>query len=82
MSWNCRIRGSHLRPNDRTHPSYKGRPLKQTYTADLVCFDKIIVELKAVSAITDEHRAQIHNLVLGGKRRVSRFPERNEASAF
>jgi len=41
--------------------SYKGRPLKQTYTADLVCFEKIVVELKAVSAITDEHRAQIHN---------------------
>ena len=41
--------------------SYKGRPLKQTYTADLVCFNKIIVELKAVSAVTDEHRAQIHN---------------------
>lgn len=45
----------------RLAPSYKGRPLRQTYTADLVCFDKIIVELKAVSAITDEHRAQIHN---------------------
>jgi GxxExxY protein len=41
--------------------SYKGRPLKQVYTADLVCLDKIIVELKAVSAITDEHRAQVHN---------------------
>jgi GxxExxY protein len=41
--------------------SYKGRPLKQAYSADLVCFGKIIVELKAVSAITDEHRAQVHN---------------------
>ena len=40
---------------------YKGRRLKQTYSPDLVCFDKIIVELKAVSALTDEHRAQVHN---------------------
>tara|TARA_R110002050_G_scaffold58042_1_gene130695 strand:- start:320 stop:697 length:378 start_codon:yes stop_codon:yes gene_type:complete len=41
--------------------AYKGRPLKQTYTPDFICFDKIIVELKAVSALTDEHRAQVHN---------------------
>ena len=41
--------------------SYKGQPLKQTYSPDLVCFGKIIVELKAVSALADEHRAQVHN---------------------
>jgi len=41
--------------------SYKGRPLRQTYTADLVCFGQIVVELKAVTAISDEHRAQVHN---------------------
>jgi GxxExxY protein len=41
--------------------TYKGRPLKQTYVPDFVCFDKVIVELKAVSALADEHRAQMHN---------------------
>ena len=41
--------------------SYKGRPLRQTYRADLVCFGKVIVEIKAVSALTDEHRAQLMN---------------------
>lgn len=41
--------------------SYKGRPLRQTYAPDLVCFGKIIVELKAVSTLADEHRAQVHN---------------------
>jgi GxxExxY protein len=41
--------------------TYKGRPLKQTYSPDLVCFDRIVVELKAVSKLTDEHRAQVHN---------------------
>jgi GxxExxY protein len=50
--------------------SYKGRSLKQTYTADLVCFDKIIVELKAVSAIADEHRAQVHNYLRATGRRL------------
>ncbi len=40
---------------------YRGRILKQTYEADYVCFEKIIVELKAVSALIDEHRAQLLN---------------------
>jgi GxxExxY protein len=41
--------------------SYKGQPLQQTYRPDFLCYGKIIVELKAVSALTDEHRAQLHN---------------------
>jgi GxxExxY protein len=41
--------------------SYRGRILTQTYEADFVCFAKIIVELKAVSALIDEHRAQLLN---------------------
>jgi GxxExxY protein len=40
---------------------YKGRRLKQTYAPDFGCFGKIIVEIKAVSALNDEHRAQVHN---------------------
>lgn len=40
---------------------YKGHPLKQGFVADFVCFDKIIVELKAVSHLVDEHRAQVLN---------------------
>lgn len=41
--------------------SYKGEPLVQTYQPDFVCFDKIIVELKAVSTIAPAHRAQTIN---------------------
>jgi GxxExxY protein len=41
--------------------TYKGQPLQKHYIADVVCYDKIIVELKAVSALTDEHRAQVIN---------------------
>jgi GxxExxY protein len=40
---------------------YKGRPLQQGFIADFVCFEKIIIELKAVSHVTDEHRAQVLN---------------------
>src|SRR5215468_10184788 len=41
--------------------SYRRRVLKQTYEPDHVCFERITVELKAVSAVADEHRAQLLN---------------------
>lgn len=41
--------------------SYEGICLKQTYVADFVCFDQIVVELKAVRTIAPEHRAQLIN---------------------
>ncbi len=43
------------------HIAYKQRRLVQTYKPDLICYDKIIVEAKAVSQLADEHRAQIFN---------------------
>jgi GxxExxY protein len=41
--------------------SYKGRRLKQRYVPDFICFRQIIVELKAVTELANEHRAQVHN---------------------
>lgn len=41
--------------------NYKGEALKQKYIPDVICYEKIIVELKAVKQICDEHRAQVHN---------------------
>lgn len=40
---------------------YKGEPLCQTYKPDLICFNSIIVELKAISSIGGEHQAQVLN---------------------
>lgn len=40
---------------------YKGDFLKQRYKADFVCYDKVIVELKAVSSIDVIHRSQVYN---------------------
>ena len=40
---------------------YKGQQLRQVYKPDFICFDKIILEIKAVSKLVDEHRAQVHN---------------------
>ncbi|MBO7559306.1 MAG: GxxExxY protein [Bacteroidaceae bacterium] len=40
---------------------YKGQTLQQVYIADFVCYDKIIVECKAVGEILDVHKAQVLN---------------------
>jgi GxxExxY protein len=48
-------------PKQELALSYKGRPLKSKYVPDLICYDKIIIELKAVKQLADEHRAQVHN---------------------
>jgi GxxExxY protein len=40
---------------------YRDRVLSQTYQTDFVCYEKIIVELKAVAQLLDEHRAQLLN---------------------
>jgi len=37
---------------------YKGRKLNQHFVPDFICFDKIIIEIKAVSKLIDEHIAQ------------------------
>jgi GxxExxY protein len=40
---------------------YKGEPLRQIYKPDFICFNKIIIEIKAVKDLSDEHRAQVMN---------------------
>jgi len=55
------IQGIAFVPKRSLALSYKSRPLKSTYEPDFICFDKIILELKAVSALADEHRAQVLN---------------------
>lgn len=40
---------------------YNGVTLKKEYIADFVCYEKIIVELKAVSHIADIHKVQVKN---------------------
>ncbi len=40
---------------------YKGELLQQTYIPDFICYDSIIVELKALSDTTPAHKAQVLN---------------------
>ena len=48
-------------PKPQLALSYRGRTLKQKYVPDFICYGKIVLELKAVSSLVDEHRAQVLN---------------------
>jgi len=49
---------------------YKGRLLEQRYQPDFVCFEAIIVEIKAVRQLLDEHRAQVQNYIRASQIRL------------
>ncbi len=53
----------------RMHVIYKNEELDSEYIPDFVCYDKIVVELKAVEELTDLHKAQTINYL-----HVSRMP--------
>jgi GxxExxY protein len=71
-------------PAKAKHPlllNYRERTLRQVYQPDFICHEKIIVEVKAVSAVVDEHRAQVLNYLsatdfqLGLLVNFGRFPK-------
>ncbi len=41
--------------------NYKGITLEKNFRVDFVCYGKIIVELKAVSSLVNEHYSQVYN---------------------
>lgn len=49
---------------------YKENWLKKKYYPDFICFDKIIVELKAASDLTDIHKAQLFNYLKASELRL------------
>jgi GxxExxY protein len=50
--------------------AYKGTLLPHVYAPDFVCFDKIIVELKALNNLTAENRAQVLNYLKATRMKV------------
>lgn len=48
---------------------YKNRCLETCYKPDLIVFDAVVVELKAVTELTSEHEAQLFNYM-----RIARQP--------
>ena len=55
------LRGIPARPLVPLPLTYKGRSLQKKYEADFICYDSVLLELKAVAELTSEHRAQVQN---------------------
>ncbi|WP_235606767.1 GxxExxY protein [Syntrophotalea acetylenivorans] len=49
---------------------YKGELLHQSYKPDFICFDSVVVELKALAKLTGEHKAQLLNYLKASGLRV------------
>ena len=60
---------------------YKGKPLGDPYRADFVCYNKIIVELKALSELDGTHRAQVINYLKATKMKLGLLINFGETSA-
>lgn len=61
MEIELRLRGLNIDPQKKLKIHYKGVELQCEYIPDIIVEDKVIIELKAVSAIDDNHRSQIIN---------------------
>jgi GxxExxY protein len=61
MEIELRLEGIPFVPQKPLALEYKGCPLRSKFVPDFICHDKIVVELKAASELTDEHRAQVQN---------------------
>lgn len=59
------LRGIPFVPQAQMPLTYKGHKLKSIYKPDFVIDNKIILEIKAVTELTDIHRAQVQNYLKG-----------------
>ena len=50
--------------------NYKGITLAHDFFADFICYDKVIVELKAVSELDNENREQVINYLHAANKQV------------
>ncbi len=56
-----RLRGIPYQREKTFNIVYKGKVLNKEFRPDFICYDEIIVELKAVQDIVDEYYSQVYN---------------------
>ena len=49
---------------------YKGKPLKKKYEPDFICYDDVIVEIKAMDKLSSNEHAQIINYLKASRMKV------------
>ncbi len=64
------VQGIPFEKEKEIHIYYKDKLLDKCYKADFLCFDKIIVELKALSELSNDHISQLLNYLKATKLRV------------
>jgi GxxExxY protein len=50
--------------------NFRGRPLIKKYVTDFLCFDEVIVELKAADVMTDQDLAQVLNYLKASGKKI------------
>ena len=55
------MRGIPFQPQKRLPVDYKGQTLRHYFVADVVCYDAVLVELKALDALGGREQAQVLN---------------------
>ncbi len=63
-------RGMGYRSQPALQLHYRGEPLEQVYRPDFICEGDVILELKAVRQIGEEHKAQVLNYMKAAGMRV------------
>ena len=56
-----RSRGIQFEREAAVTVKYKGETLNACYRADFICYESIIVEMKAISALSNDHTSQVLN---------------------
>lgn len=82
MEMELAIQGIPFRSQQKIQVQYKGKNLQHFYVADLICYDKIVVELKAVSGILPIHSAQVLNYLVATDLKVGLLLNFNEESLY
>ena len=60
-----------FKPKPVIQIAYKGKPLDKTYQPDFVCYDEVIVEIKAISNLSGVEEAQLINYLKATGLKVS-----------
>lgn len=61
MELELALRRIPFEPQQELELRYKGAVLVKKYIPDFICFGSVIVEVKALKELCNEHRAQVHN---------------------
>lgn len=64
------LQGIPFQQEQKLEITYKGRKLNKEYYADFVCYNKIIVELKAISVLVKANQAQVINYLKATKMKI------------